>query len=151
MVTVKRVTLGMRAVVLCTAAIMPLLIGSVLAAPGELEEIVFASRQPGLGSHWYENFGYYAHDENLKIYQAMGRLCRLDTRSGKLTKTGHLLFSKCFSSSVACSIDIETGFSRNSGRLYCDASIAFSVCKLQRVPIARASGLACWTNSFKLS
>ena len=30
-----------------------------------VEEIVFACRQPGAGSHWYENFGYYAHDLNL--------------------------------------------------------------------------------------
>ena len=66
------------------AVVMPLLIGPAVAAPAELEEIVFASRQPGVGAHWYENFGYYAHDENLKVYRAMGRLCRLNARNGKL-------------------------------------------------------------------
>ena len=50
-----------------------------------LEEIVFAVRQPGVGGHWYENFGYYAQDEHAKVYRAMGRLCRLDLRTGKLT------------------------------------------------------------------
>jgi hypothetical protein len=51
--------------------------------PG-LEEIVFAVRQPGVGSHWYENFGYYAQDEHAKVYRAMGKLCRLNLRTGKL-------------------------------------------------------------------
>ncbi len=56
------------------------------AAPATLpEEIVFAVRQPGVGSHWYENFGYYAQDENAKVYRAMGRLCRLNLSTGKIT------------------------------------------------------------------
>jgi len=50
------------------------------ALPGE---IVFAVRQPGVGGHWYENFGYYAFDSNDKVYGARGRLCRLDLRSGE--------------------------------------------------------------------
>ncbi len=50
-----------------------------------VDEIVFAARQPGAGSHWYENFGYYAHDERIKMYRAMGQLCRLNVATGKLT------------------------------------------------------------------
>ncbi len=50
-----------------------------------IEEIIFARRQPGVGSHWYENFGYYAQDEDLKVYGAHGSLCRLHVESGKLT------------------------------------------------------------------
>jgi hypothetical protein len=50
-----------------------------------VEEIIFASRQPGAGGHWYENFGYYAQDENKKVYRAKGRLCRLNVRSARLT------------------------------------------------------------------
>ena len=62
----------------------PLLSGS---SPGVIgvEEVIFAARQPGVGSHWYENFGHYAQDEQQKAYRALGRLCRLDLRSGRLT------------------------------------------------------------------
>jgi hypothetical protein len=49
------------------------------------DEIVFAVRQPGAGSHWYENFGYYAQDENAKAYRALGQLCRLNLNTGQLT------------------------------------------------------------------
>ncbi|MHC4146428.1 MAG: hypothetical protein ACYSUD_16795, partial [Planctomycetota bacterium] len=58
-----------------------------LAIPADIgvEEIIFSSRQPGAGSHWYENFGYYSQDENKKLYGAMGRLCRLNIASGELT------------------------------------------------------------------
>ncbi len=57
------------------------------AAPTQIgvEEIIFASRQPGAGGHWYENFGYYAHDENKKVYRGKGRLCRLNVANGQLT------------------------------------------------------------------
>ncbi|MGD8500580.1 MAG: hypothetical protein PVJ86_08020, partial [Phycisphaerales bacterium] len=48
-------------------------------------EIVFARRQPGVGGHWYENFGYYAQDKNKKVYGARGSLCRLNVGSGELT------------------------------------------------------------------
>ena len=48
-------------------------------------EIVFAVRQPGAGVHWYENFGYYAEDDGHKAYRALGRLCRLNLATGKLT------------------------------------------------------------------
>ncbi|HUT09117.1 MAG TPA: hypothetical protein VMY42_01350 [Thermoguttaceae bacterium] len=57
-------------------------------AAGDLDgvdEIVFACRQPSEGAHWYENFGYYSFDENHKPYRAMGRLCKLDLASGKVT------------------------------------------------------------------
>jgi hypothetical protein len=57
------------------------------AAPTQIgvEEIIFASRQPGAGGHWYENFGYYAHNANKKLYRGKGRLCRLNVANGKLT------------------------------------------------------------------
>lgn len=57
-----------------------------VAAPARLpDEIVFAVRQPGVGGHWYENFGYYAQDEHAMLYRALGRLCRLNLSTGKLT------------------------------------------------------------------
>ena len=56
-----------------------------LGDPVEPAQIIFAVRQPGAGSHWYENFGYYAFDQNHKLHGAQGRLCRLDLRSGELT------------------------------------------------------------------
>jgi hypothetical protein len=52
---------------------------------GQLDEVVFAVRQPGVGSHWYENFGYYAQDEHAKAYRALGQLCRLNVNTGQLT------------------------------------------------------------------
>ena len=50
----------------------------------EVDEIIFAARQPGAGGHWYENFGYYAQDESNKVYRAMGQLCSLNIRTGRL-------------------------------------------------------------------
>ncbi len=50
-----------------------------------VDEIIFACRQPGVGGHWYENFGYYAQDKNEKVYGAKGRLCRLGIASGEVT------------------------------------------------------------------
>ncbi|MBM4029917.1 MAG: hypothetical protein FJ280_31635, partial [Planctomycetes bacterium] len=58
---------------------------AALSADLGVEEIVFARRQPGVGGHWYENFGYYVQDENLKLSGARGSLCRLHVDSGKLT------------------------------------------------------------------
>ena len=52
---------------------------------GDLREIIFACRQPGRDSHWYANFGYYAQDANRKAYGALGRLCKLDLKTGKVT------------------------------------------------------------------
>lgn len=54
------------------------------ASAQEAQEIIFAVRQPGPG-HWYENFGYLCQDETKKLYKAMGRLCRLNLRTGQLT------------------------------------------------------------------
>ena len=47
---------------------MPLGVLAVLAddlrmPAGGPDEIIFAVRQPGVGGHWYENFGYYAFDD----------------------------------------------------------------------------------------
>ncbi len=52
------------------------------ARPGQ---IIFAVRQPGGGGHWYENFGYYAQDPSKKLYGSLGRLCRMDLKTGALT------------------------------------------------------------------
>ena len=71
-------------VVLLLIAISPACKWAASAEIG-VEEIVFASRQPGVGGHWYENFGYYALDESEKAYRAKGRLCRLNVGSGALT------------------------------------------------------------------
>jgi len=81
MATGERPAIGKRVVMLGTVVAI---LFSVEAA-ADVEEIVFACRQPGVGNHWYENFGYYAQDERLKVYGAMGRLCRLKVRSGKVT------------------------------------------------------------------
>ena len=50
-----------------------------------VREIVFAAREDGVDGHWYANFGYYAQDENKKLYRAEGRLCKLDATTGELT------------------------------------------------------------------
>ncbi|MGE5610326.1 MAG: hypothetical protein ACM359_13815 [Bacillota bacterium] len=55
------------------------------AKAADVEEIVFAVRSVTPGGHWYENFGYYAQNENAKLYGANGRLCRLNVRTSKLT------------------------------------------------------------------
>ncbi len=50
-----------------------------------VEEIVFATRQLNEDPHWYANLGYYAADENRKAYRAMGRLNKLNLRTGEVT------------------------------------------------------------------
>jgi len=63
----------------------PRLLHEFLAGPmADVDEVICAARQPGAGGHWYENFGYYAHDENQKLFRAMGQLCRLNIRTGRL-------------------------------------------------------------------
>src|SRR4030042_166272 len=63
----------------------PRLLQEFLAGPmADIDEVIFAARQPGAGGHWYENFGYYAHDKSQKLFRAMGQLCRLNIRTGKL-------------------------------------------------------------------
>ena len=71
-------------VVLFPVAISPTRAQATLPDIG-VEEIIFSSRQPGAGSHWYENFGYYSQDPSKKLYGAHGRLCRLNVRTGDLT------------------------------------------------------------------
>jgi hypothetical protein len=62
-----------------------------LAGPmREVREIVFANRGSYDDGHWYANIGYYCDDEQMKAYPAngkpdVGRLCKLDVRSGKVT------------------------------------------------------------------
>ena len=51
----------------------------------DVEEIVFAVRQPGKDGHWYANFSYYADSEDRITYGEGGRLCRLNLVTGKLT------------------------------------------------------------------
>ena len=63
----------------------PRLLDKFLAGPmGEVEEIIFAARQPGAGGHWYENFGYYCQDDSRKVYRAMGQLAALNIRTGRV-------------------------------------------------------------------
>ncbi|MFH1923159.1 MAG: LamG-like jellyroll fold domain-containing protein, partial [Planctomycetota bacterium] len=50
----------------------------------DVEEIVFAVRQPGKDGHWYANFGYWSFDPEGKLYGDGGRLCRLNLRTGGL-------------------------------------------------------------------
>ncbi len=51
----------------------------------DVEEIVFAVRQPGKDGHWYANFGYWSFEPGSPLYGDGGRLCRLNLRTGKLT------------------------------------------------------------------
>ena len=50
----------------------------------EVEEIIFAVRQPGKDGHWYANFGYWSFEPETPLYGDGGRLCRLNLRTGKL-------------------------------------------------------------------
>lgn len=73
-----------RIATLLVTLLAPICTGALSTELG-VEEIIFARRQPGVGGHWYENFGYYAQDDGLKVYGAMGSLCRLQVDSGQLT------------------------------------------------------------------
>ncbi|NQT83917.1 PD40 domain-containing protein [bacterium] len=65
---------------------MPRLLKGFLAGPmAEVDEIIFACRQLNYDPHWYANFGYYAENAERKAYRAMGRLCKLNLRTGKVT------------------------------------------------------------------
>ena len=61
--------------------------GRAAAAPaGGPGEIIFAARQVNTtDGHWYANFAYYTPDPSRKGYRAGGRLCRLNTATGKVT------------------------------------------------------------------
>ncbi len=47
-------------------------------------DVIFVCREPGRGSHWYENFGYQAFNEKDTLYGARGRLCRLTPSTGRV-------------------------------------------------------------------
>ncbi|MEN6495149.1 MAG: discoidin domain-containing protein, partial [Thermoguttaceae bacterium] len=51
----------------------------------DVEEIIFALRQPGKDGHWYANFSYYADSEDRKTYGDGGKLCRLNVKTGQGT------------------------------------------------------------------
>ena len=56
-----------------------------VVADYDVQEIVFALRQPGKDGHWYANFSYYAEDENRLTYGNGGKLYRMNLTSGALT------------------------------------------------------------------
>ncbi|HUU58394.1 MAG TPA: hypothetical protein VMZ50_02520, partial [Phycisphaerae bacterium] len=60
------------------------LLTRMLAGPLKgVSEIVFAVRTSA-GPHWYENFGYYAHEPKRTAYGNGGQLCRLLLRTGRV-------------------------------------------------------------------
>jgi hypothetical protein len=62
------------------------LLDEFLAGPmAGVDEIIFACRQLNYDGHWYANFGYYADSADRKAYRAMGRLCKLNIRTGEVT------------------------------------------------------------------
>ncbi|MHC4533015.1 MAG: HzsA-related protein [Planctomycetota bacterium] len=64
----------------------PKLLKDFLTEPmANVNEIIFACRQLNYDGHWYANFGYYADSAERKAYRAMGRLCKLNIRTGQLT------------------------------------------------------------------
>jgi hypothetical protein len=57
---------------------------SVPELPGDLQEIVYATRAYGPDAHYYANFGYYSSDPEQKVYaQGGGALWRLNLRTGE--------------------------------------------------------------------
>jgi hypothetical protein len=66
------------------AACVPISIILFFSSPEAIPaEVVFAVRQPK-GPHWYENFGHSITDVNKPCYGAGGRLCKLDTKTGRV-------------------------------------------------------------------
>jgi hypothetical protein len=62
------------------------LLDEFLAGPmADVDEIIFACRQLNYDGHWSANFGYYADNAERKAYRAMGRLCKLNIRTGEVT------------------------------------------------------------------
>ncbi len=56
-----------------------------LAGPmHDVEEIVFAARTI-MYEHWYANIGYWAANRGRPMYGKLGKLCKLNLRTGKLT------------------------------------------------------------------
>ncbi len=66
-------------------------LGTALAGPlRDVQHVVFAVRLGYDDPHWYANIGYFCDDENQKAYAGngkpdVGRLCKLDLRSGEVT------------------------------------------------------------------
>jgi Hydrazine synthase alpha subunit middle domain/WD40-like Beta Propeller Repeat len=101
MMTIRKQRVHVLLVFLCTAAAgVPAAAGQTekgasprsklldefLAGPmAGVNEIVFACRQLNYDGHWYANFGYYADSAERKAYRAMGRLCKLNIRTGEVT------------------------------------------------------------------
>jgi hypothetical protein len=57
----------------------------LLAGPlHDCQEIVFAARTI-LQEHWYANIGYWATDSQRPMYGRLGKLCKWNLRTGKLT------------------------------------------------------------------
>ena len=63
--------------------------GPQVSAVSEFEEVIFATRKMGEDGHWYANLGYYAFDENKKLYTNGSTLCKLNIRSGDLKVLFH--------------------------------------------------------------
>ena len=63
----------------------PMLQSTLPRSVAEVDEIIFACRQLNYDPHWYANFGYYADSAARKAYRAMGRLCKLNIRTGRVT------------------------------------------------------------------
>ena len=67
------------------------MVRSMLDGPlRDVREVVFAVRLGYDDPHWYANIGYFCDDENQKAYAGngkpdVGRLCKLDVRSGEVT------------------------------------------------------------------
>ncbi|MFQ6132909.1 MAG: hypothetical protein ACE5R4_12790 [Armatimonadota bacterium] len=73
------------------AGAQPDLLRAALDGPlRDVEHIIFANRSSYEDGHWYANIGYYGNDETHKAYAGngkpdVGRLCRLNLRTGELT------------------------------------------------------------------
>ena len=98
MVTKQRQRTGVSFIILCGLlaglftpsfageAKPPKMLNQFLDGPmAGVDEIVFACRQLNYDGHWYANFGYYAENADRKAYRAMGRLCKLNLRTGQVT------------------------------------------------------------------
>jgi hypothetical protein len=59
------------------------------SSPTDLEEIIFAVREPGDDmnnfGHWYVNFGHFSEHPDQMGYGSQGRLCRLNLKTDQLT------------------------------------------------------------------
>lgn len=70
----------MRAQIAAWLLVFALFCGADCAA----EEVVFAVREPK-GPHWYENFGHQVTADSKSSYGALGRLCKLNLSTGRVT------------------------------------------------------------------